>query len=132
MKKEKEKYAITRRPDTRPRIGVFGVGYHVYWDQFEGLLEALEEKQHHLVEFIRSQNTEVVDFGMVDKVQKAYEIVPKMKAADLDLVFCDMLTYATSSTFGVIIKNMDVPVVLVALQPDKALDYDRATTHMQL
>lgn len=129
---EDNQYAIIRREDTSPRIGVFGVGYHVYWDQFEGLLDALNQKQQHLVEFIQSQNAQVVDFGMVDKVQTAYELVPRMKSADLDLIFCDMLTYATSSTFGVIIKSVDVPVILVALQPDKAMDYSRATTQMQL
>jgi len=43
-----------------------------------------------------------------------------------------MLTYATSAAFGVIIRDLDVPVVLVALQPLKALDYSRASTFMQL
>ena len=132
MHQDKNSYEIIRRKDTRPRIGVFGVGYHVYWDQFEGLHESLTRKQQHLVGFIQSQNAEVVDFGMVDKVQTAYALVSRLKGANLDLIFCDMLTYATSSTFGVIIKNIEVPIVLVALQPDKAMDYSRATTHMQL
>ena len=56
----------------------------------------------------------------------------KLKAANLDLVFCDMVTYATSSTFGVIVRELDVPIVLVALQPLKAMDYAKATTYMQL
>jgi L-arabinose isomerase len=43
-----------------------------------------------------------------------------------------MVTYATSSTFGTIIRNMEVPIVMVALQPLRALDYSRASTHMQL
>jgi L-arabinose isomerase len=43
-----------------------------------------------------------------------------------------MLTYATSATFGTAIRNVDVPVDLVALQPLPGLDYARATTHMQL
>ena len=42
------------------------------------------------------------------------------------------LTYATSSTFGVLIRDIDIPVVLVGLQPLQALDYAKATTHMQL
>jgi L-arabinose isomerase len=55
-----------------------------------------------------------------------------LKAAQLDLFFCDMLTYATSSTFGILIRELDVPIVLVALQPLKALDYSKASTYMQL
>jgi L-arabinose isomerase len=43
-----------------------------------------------------------------------------------------MLTYATSAAFGVIARDLDVPIVLVALQPMKALDYSRASTFMQL
>jgi L-arabinose isomerase len=43
-----------------------------------------------------------------------------------------MLTYATSSTFGILARELSVPIVLVALQPRKALDYARATTYMQL
>ncbi len=43
-----------------------------------------------------------------------------------------MLTYATSGTFGIIIKSLSVPVVLVALQPMKALDYNKASIYMQL
>jgi len=43
-----------------------------------------------------------------------------------------MVTYATSATFGAIIRDLHVPIVMVALQPLAALDYARATTHMQL
>jgi L-arabinose isomerase len=74
----------------------------------------------------------VTNFGMIDKAQDAYAVLPRLKAANLDLVFCDMLTYATSATFGAVIRNLDVPLVLVALQPLAALDYARATTQMQL
>jgi L-arabinose isomerase len=59
-------------------------------------------------------------------------LVPRIKAANPDLLFCDMLTYATSNTFGVVVKSLDIPIVLVALQPDKAMDYSRASTYMQL
>jgi L-arabinose isomerase len=123
---------IERRRQSRPKIGIFGVGYMKYWDQFEGLYDQMLEKQAVFHEKVSRNDAEIFDFGMVDDVTSAYELVPKLKAANLDLIFCDMLTYATSSTFGVIIKSMDVPIVLVALQPDKALDYDNASTHLQL
>lgn len=122
-----------KRKKTRPRIGVFGVGYFKYWGQFEGLLDDMLAKQAVFIQKIDALDAaEVVDFGLVDEVAKAYELVPKLNAANLDLIFCDMLTYATSSTFGVISKCIDVPIVLVALQPDKAMDYSRASTYMQL
>ena len=81
---------------------------------------------------VRSRGVDVVDFGMVDDARSAYALRTRLKAASLDLVFCDLVTYATSSTFGTIIRDLEVPVVLVALQPMKAMDYSRASTYMQL
>jgi len=124
---------IARRKQTVAKIGVFGVAYFKYWDQFEGLLDDMKDKQSVFLEKLQKNNdVEVLDFGLVDNVKSAYELVPALKAANLDLIFCDMLTYATSSTFGIIIRSIDVPVVLVALQPDKALDYENASTYQQL
>ncbi|GAA4316886.1 L-fucose/L-arabinose isomerase family protein [Compostibacter hankyongensis] len=119
-------------PRRGARIGIFGVGYHKYWKQFDGLKEQLLEKQARLLKKLSSLPADFLDFGLIDHVTAAYDLVPRLKAADLDLVFCDMLTYATSDTFGIIIRSLDIPVVLVALQPDMALDYEKASTHLQL
>jgi L-arabinose isomerase len=130
---EEQSLSIRHRKRSRPRIGVFGVGYFKYWGQFEGLLDQLMQKQEVLIAKIAAgSEAEIIDFGLIDDASKAYELVPKLRAANLDLIFCDMLTYATSSTFGIIIKSIDVPIVLVALQPDKALDYGNASTYLQL
>jgi L-arabinose isomerase len=116
------------------RIGVFGVGYEKYWEQFPGLFDELMQKQERLMQNIANCATgmELVNFGMIDSPPKAYEVLKRMETANLDLLFCDMLTYATSGTFGIIIKTLGIPVVLVALQPLRALDYTRASTYMQL
>ncbi len=123
---------IPRRKPRTARIGLFGVGYHVYWGQFPGLLDELRAKLAVLEQRVSATGATVTNFGMVDKAQDAYTLLPKLKAADLDLVFCDMVTYATSATFGAIIRGLDVPIVLVALQPLAAMDYAKATTHLQL
>jgi L-arabinose isomerase len=111
---------------------VFGVGYHVYWDQFPGLLDELISKLAILVAKVESTGVRVSNFGIVDKAEDAYALLPQLQAADLDLLFCDMLTYATSAVFGVLVRSLDIPIVLVALQPMAAMDYARATTRMQL
>jgi L-arabinose isomerase len=115
-----------------PRIGVFGVGYYKYWEQFPGLLDELMEKQEIIISKIPAEKFSVINFGMVDTPIKAYDLVRELQAAGPDLIFCNMLTYATSGTFGIIIKTISVPIVLVALQPRKALDYKKASTYMQL
>ncbi len=123
---------IERRKPRTARIGVFGVGHYNYWPQFPGLLDEMHHKLDVLVGRVGQRGVESINFGMVDNAAGAYELLPRLKAANLDLVFCDMVTYATSSTFGAIVRDLDVPIVLVALQPMKALDYDKASTYMQL
>ena len=123
---------IPRRKPRTARIGVFGVGHHTYWNQFAGLRDEMLAKIDVLVRRVAATGVTVTNFGLIDQAQAAYALVPRLKAADLDLVFCDMVTYATSATFGIVIRSLDVPVVLVALQPLAALDYARATTQMQL
>lgn len=131
MKKiEKVDYTI-RVENSRPRIGVIGVGHHTYWAQFPGLLEDMYKKQDVFIQKI-PEFVDVVDFGLVDDAEKAYQAAKSLSASNLDLLFCDMVTYATSGTFGVIMKTLDIPIVLVALQPLDSLDYAKATTYMQL
>lgn len=124
--------AIKRRKERTANIGIFGVGYDVYWKQFEGLLDELMGYLSRFEKWVLENDVKTFNFGMVDNAQVARAALKKMKTADLDLVFCDMLTYATSATFGMIIRELDIPVVLVALQPLSKLDYERTTTYMQL
>jgi L-arabinose isomerase len=132
MNKIKKITIPQKEKSTSQRIGVFGVGYERYWDQFPGLLDELLEKHRIIIEKIPDHNATIIDFGIVDNAAKAYELVKSVEAANLDLIFCNMLTYATSGTFAIIIKTVDIPIVLVALQPLKALDYSKASTYMQL
>lgn len=124
--------SIERRKALTANVGVFGVGFWKYWDQFEGMLDEIHEKQKKFIEKLEKLDVQIHDFGLIDDAESTYALVPRLKAANLDLIFCDMLTYATSSTFGTIIRNMDVPVVMVALQPLRAMDYTRASTRVQL
>ena len=123
---------IKRRKPLTANVGIFGVGFDVYWDQFLGLHETLSGYLSTFVDYVRDCGVNVHAFGIVDNAEAAYALLPRLKAADLDLIFCDMLTYATSATFGVLARDLDVPMVLVALQPRAALDYERATIFMQL
>jgi len=123
---------IERRKPREATVGLFGVGYDAYWGQFPGLLDELMGYLRVFEEQVQSHGVRTVSFGMVDNAQAAFAALKKMKAAGLDLVFCDMLTYATSATWGCIARELDVPIVLVALQPLRRLDYARATTYMQL
>jgi len=123
---------IERKKERTARIGVFAVAHGTYWGQFPGLYENIMGYHRDFIEMTEAFGVEVVDFGMVDSSQKAYDAADQILGAKLDVLFCNMVTYATSSVFAPIIRAVNVPVVLVALQPRKALDYTKANTFMQL
>ncbi len=123
---------VARRRPLYARVGLIGVGHHVYWAQFDGLLDEMRRKQRHVQSLLEAEDVDVRDFGLIDNAQAAYDAVPQILAADIDVLFIDMVTYATSSTFGVLCREIRVPIVLVAIQPMKAMDYPNGTTYMQL
>ena len=123
---------IERKHKRTARIGIFAVAHAVYWEQFAGLYDNIMKYHHDLVDKVDANDVEVIDFGMVDSSMKAYETVKKIKAASLDLLMCNMVTYATSSVFAPIVRDSYVPMILVALQPLSRLDYTKASTFMQL
>jgi L-arabinose isomerase len=123
---------VERRRPLEARVGLLGVGHHTYWAQFDGLLDEMHRKLKLLKGRLEKENLKVVEFGLLDNAETAYAAVEKIKAANIDLLFIDMVTYATSSTFGVLCREINVPIVLVALQPLEAMDYPRGTTYMQL
>ncbi len=81
---------------------------------------------------VAGNGVDVFDFGMVDDPQSAEQVLPKLLAADPDIVFIHMATYSTSIPFAILLREIRCPVVLAALQPLPAMDYARGTTFMQL
>ena len=123
---------VQRRKPLAANVGVVSVGLDTYWAQCPGLLDDMKRKEDVFVRKLDGLSVSVSRFGMADNPQHAAALVPAMKAADLDLLFVDMVTYATSSTFVPFARELTCPVVLVALQPDERLDYEHATIYRQL
>ena len=123
---------VARRKPLTAEIAVFSVGLDTYWKQFPGLLDEMKRKTGVLLKKLEQNQVHVTDFGMIDNAIKAYEMLPAIKAADPDVLLVDMVTYATSVTFAPIIREMNCPVVLLALQPLSAMDYANGTTYIQL
>lgn len=123
---------IERKKKRTARIGIFAVAHAAYWAQFEGLYENIMGYHSEFCRQVGLNNVEVIDLGMVDSSEKAYAAADKIQEAHVDVIFCNMVTYATSSVFAPIMRACTAPVVLVALQPLQALDYTKANTFMQL
>ena len=123
---------ITRRKPLTARVALFCVGHHTYWNQYPGLLEELLGYHQVIKERLESRGVTVTDFGMVDNAESAYPMARAIKQGDFDVVFCNMATYATSSTWGVMLHELSAPIVLIALQPRRSFDFKSYTTHLQL
>jgi L-arabinose isomerase len=127
-----EPLRVKRRKGLVANVCLFAVGHKDYWEQFEGLLDELMSYHRELARRIQAHGVTLTDLGMVDDAATAYRKVKEIRAADPDLVFVNMATYATSSTWGVMARELTAPAVLLALQPLKAMPYDRGSTYMQL
>ena len=121
---------IQRIPEKKPKIGFFAVAHGTYWEQFDGLKENMQEYHSLLASIINKNDVELIDLGIIDDSISAFKAAEKI--LDVDLVFCNMITYATSSVFAPILKIINAPIVLIAAQPRSALDYAKANTFMQL
>lgn len=123
---------MERKRCATAKVGIFAVAHGTYWEQFDGLLHNIMGYHTDFRKLVAQNGVEVIDFGMVDTSEKAFAVANEIVGAGVDLLFCNMATYATSSVFAPIIQRADVPVVLAALQPRRALDYTKASTFMQL
>ena len=106
------------------KIGLFGIGLNTYWGQFEGLLDRLEGYRREIADRIGAMGVEVTDAGMVDDPTKADAAAALLKENDVELVFLYISTYALSSTVLPVVSRLNVPVVVLNLQPTAAIDYD--------
>ncbi|HQB05186.1 MAG TPA: L-fucose/L-arabinose isomerase family protein [Sphaerochaeta sp.] len=123
---------ISRLKERTARVGLFGVGFDTYWSQFTELKGTLLGFHAELNRQIAANGVEVIDFGMVDSNALAFKVVESIKSARLDVLFCNMLTYATSSIVAPILRDSGIPLVLVALQPRARMDYSQANIQQQL
>ena len=123
---------IERKSKRTARIGIFGVAHPVYWGQFPGLKETLMGFHEEFKKILNKNDVELFDYGMIDSSEKAFAIVPEMEKDHLDLLMCNMLTYATSSVFAPIVRDMPQPMILIALQPRETFDLKNGSTRIQL
>lgn len=109
--------------DTKAKVGVFGIALGAYLPQFPNLVPEFEGQ---FADFKKTlpDTVEIIDGGIITTKEQSMEAGNKFRAADVDLVFVQMLTYATSYNVLPAVRDLDVPVVLVNLQKLKALDYD--------
>ena len=108
--------------NTKAKIGVFSIALGAYLPQFPQLVPNFEAQYEDFKKTI-PDTVEIIDGGMVTTKEQAMAAGDKFRAADVDLVFLQLLTYATSYNVLPAIRDLDVPVVCINVQKKLAPDY---------
>lgn len=111
--------------DTKARVGVFSIALSAYLPQFPQLVPEFKGQYEVFVKML-PDTVEIIDGGLVTTKEESQAAGNKFRAADVDLVFVQLLTYATSYNMLPAVKDLDVPVVLVNLQKKRVPDYANA------
>ena len=109
--------------DHKCTIGLFGIGLDTYWPQFEGLKERLESYLQTVEQKLCAIHENVINAGLVDNIDKAFEAGRLFKTQDVDIIFLYVSTYALSATVLPVVQKAKVPVIILNLAPEAAIDY---------
>ena len=104
--------------ETKAKIGVFSIALGAYLPQFPSLVPEFEQQYEAFKKTI-PDTVEIVDGGIVTTKELSMAAGDKFRAADVDLVILQLLTYATSYNMLPAIRDLNVPVVLVNVQKKK-------------
>ena len=107
------------------KVGLFGIGLDTYWPQFPGLEERLHGYLGRVAERLSMPGVKVVNLGLIDTPEKASAAGRSFRRADVDLIFLYVTTYALSSTVLPVVRRSKVPVIVLNLSPEPAIDYER-------
>ena len=107
------------------KTGLFGIGLDTYWNQFEGLLDRLNGYQKEVSQRIEGMEIQVINAGMVDNSFKANEAAALFHKENVDALVLFISTYALSQNVLPIVQKIKVPLIVLNLQPEKAIDYKK-------
>jgi len=105
------------------KVGLFCIGLEAYWEQFEGLQDRLQGYIKIAEERIKGFDCEVVNLGLIDNHEKAIVAGHDFRKGDVDIIFLYVTTYALSSTVLPVVQRAKVPVVILNLSPEPAINY---------
>lgn len=113
-------------PQHTLKAGLFGIGLETYWEQFEGLKERLETNIKEVAGKLHNsdQGVEIINLGLIDSPQKAFEAGHRFRQSDVDIIFLYVTTYALSSTVLPVVQRAKVPVIILNLSPGPAINYE--------
>ena len=107
------------------RAGLCGIGLEAYWSQFAGLEKRLEGYLAQVAARLKRPEVDVVELGLIDTPQRSLEAGHQCRREDIDVLFLYVTTYALSNTVLPLVQRTGVPAIVLNLQPEAAIDYER-------
>ncbi len=105
------------------RVGLCGIGLDTYWSQFAGLEQRLQGFVDQVGARLTRPGVAVVNLGLVDTPARSSNAGHQCRREDIDVLFLYVTTYALSNTVLPLVQRAGVPVVVLNLQPEAAIDY---------
>ncbi|HTI09193.1 MAG TPA: hypothetical protein VL832_11580 [Puia sp.] len=118
------------------KVGLFAIGLDTYWPQFEGLQQNLEDNLQRVAAQLAAPagahpatgpaapaGPTIINAGLVDNIDKAFAAGSLFRREEVDLIFLYVTTYALSSTVLPVVQRAKVPVIILNLSPEPAIDY---------
>jgi L-arabinose isomerase len=105
------------------RVALCGIGLDAYWGQFDGLESRLKGYVARVAARMARPGVEIVNLGLVDTPMRSREAGHQCRREDVDVLFLYVTTYALSNTVLPLVQRAGVPVILLNLQPEAAIDY---------
>jgi L-arabinose isomerase len=106
------------------RVALCGIGLDAYWDQFNGLENRLKGYVARVAARLARPGVDVVNLGLADTPMRSQEAGHQCRREDIGLLFLYVTTYALSNTVLPLVQRAGVPVVVLNLQPEAAIDYE--------
>jgi L-arabinose isomerase len=105
-------------------LGIVSIGLDTYWPQFPGLRQRLGEYNARVESKLLREGIKIVNLGLIDSPQRSLDAGHELRRQDVDILLIHASTYALSSTVLPMVRRLKVPVILLNLSPEAAIDYE--------
>lgn len=85
------------------------------------MLHYLEEVENKIQCF----GAEIINCGLLDNTDKAFEAGSRFRQEDVYIIFLYVTTYALFSTVLPVVKKAGVPVIILNLASENAIEYEK-------
>ncbi|MGB7800470.1 arabinose isomerase [Buttiauxella sp.] len=106
-------------------VALFGIGLDTYWPQFAGLEQRLTGYLQQIDQRLGECNASVFNGGLIDSVVKADHFATQLQSQPVDAIVLYISTYALSSTVLPLVQKINKPLIILALQPELGLPYEK-------